>query len=84
MTKATAGMMTKHGYDELFKSFSLLTGKELERWRLIISRLSQAKRRWEMADKVLDLGIAMEMAIISDPSHRDQLSLTFRLRGARI
>jgi hypothetical protein len=26
----------------------------------------------------------MEMAIISDPSHRDQLSLTFRLRGARI
>jgi hypothetical protein len=84
MTKATTGMITKHKYDEFLKSFSSLKGIELERWRLIISRLSQAKRRWEIADKVLDLGIAMEMALINDTGHREQLSLTFRLRGARI
>jgi len=84
MTKATTEIMTTHNYSDLLKSFNSLTGKELERWRLIISRLSQAKRRFEIADKVLDLCIAMEMAIMSDHGPAEQLSLTFRLRGARI
>lgn len=84
ITKATAIMLADHNYNELLNSFSSLTGRDLERWTLIISRLSQAKRRSEIADKVLDLCIAMEMAIMGDHGHREQLSLTFRLRGARV
>jgi hypothetical protein len=48
----------------------------------ILSRLSQAKRRGQIEDKILDLGIALEMLLLNDNSSHEQLSLTFRLRGS--
>lgn len=48
----------------------------------VLSRLSQAKRREQIEDKILDLGIALEMALLEDNKNNDQLSLSFRLRGS--
>jgi len=48
----------------------------------ILNRLSQAKRRTQIEDKILDLGIVLEMLLLDDNSNHDQLSLSFRLRGA--
>ena len=48
----------------------------------ILSRLSQAKRRSQIEDKILDLGICLEMALLGDNKNLDQLSLSFRLRGS--
>lgn len=62
--------------------FSRLTDKERERFRRILGRLSQAKRRFEIEDKIMDLGIALEMLLLRDNPNRDQLALAFRLRGA--
>jgi hypothetical protein len=63
--------------------FDRLTQKQKTRFARILNRLSQAKRRLDMADKILDLGIALEMLLlIDDNPRREQLSLTFRLRGA--
>ncbi|OGL37128.1 hypothetical protein A3E49_00680 [Candidatus Saccharibacteria bacterium RIFCSPHIGHO2_12_FULL_49_19] len=84
MTKVTPELLGENDYAALLNAYRKLTGEDRERWALIISRLGQAKRRFELADKILDLGIAMEMAIISSASHREQLSLTFRLRGSRL
>lgn len=50
--------------------------------RLILSRISQAKRRGQLEDKFLDLGIALEMLLLSDNLKYEQLALSFRLRGA--
>jgi len=63
------------GYDRL---------DEAERMRIqrILSRLSQAKRGMQIEDKILDLGIAMEMLLLEDNRNNEQLSLTFRLRGS--
>jgi hypothetical protein len=52
------------------------------RLRRILFRLSQARRRDQIEDKILDLGIALEMALLDDNKIADQLSLTFRLRGS--
>jgi hypothetical protein len=48
----------------------------------ILYRLSQAKRRTQIEDKILDLGIALEMLLLQDNRNREQLSLSFRLRGS--
>jgi hypothetical protein len=84
ISRITEEQLKEGKYEELFAAYRKLSGDERERWTLIITRLSQAKRRHDVADKVLDLGIAMEMAVISSPSHKEQLSLSFRLRGARL
>jgi hypothetical protein len=44
--------------------------------------LSQSKRGFEIADKVLDLGIALEMLLLKENRDRDQLALAMSLRGA--
>jgi hypothetical protein len=62
--------------------FTRLRTKEQERFRRILSRLSQGKRRFEIEDKTLDLGIALEMLLLKDNPNREQLALSFRLRGA--
>jgi len=49
--------------------------------RLAMGRLSQAKRRGQQADQVLDLAICLE-ALLLDDNEKEQLSLSFRLRGA--
>lgn len=51
------------------------------RYLQILSRLSQAKRRPSIEDKVLDLAIALEMILLGK-SNKEQLALSFRLRGS--
>lgn len=66
----------------LMKSYESLGDPEKVRIRRILFRLSQAKRRVQIEDKILDLGITMEMLLLQDNRNNDQLSLSFRLRGS--
>ena len=68
-------------FQDIYNAFSLLVEKEKIRWRRILSRLSQAKRREQIEDKILDLGISLEMMLLDDNKNSAQLSLSFRLRG---
>ncbi len=68
--------------NELLDAFNALSPENRIRMNRIISRLSQAKRRVQIEDKILDLGIALEMDILDDNKKNDQLSLWFRLRGS--
>lgn len=69
-------------FKDVYRAFSGLGEKEKNRWRRILSRLSQAKRREQIEDKILDLGISLEMMLLEDNKNNDQLSLSFRLRGS--
>jgi hypothetical protein len=66
----------------LIKHYIRLDESERARIQRILNRLSQAKRRTQIEDKILDLGIAMEMLLLEDNRNNDQLSLSFRLRGS--
>ncbi|NMM19751.1 MAG: hypothetical protein HHJ15_07380 [Rhodoferax sp.] len=67
--------------DEMFSHFQAKSESEKDRLQLILSRLSQAKRRFQIEDQMLDVGIALEMILLDD-NEKDQLSLQFRLRGS--
>jgi hypothetical protein len=67
----------------LLKSYSNYEQPEQARLARILMRISQAKRRLQLEDKILDFGIAMEMLLLDD-NEKDQLSLSFRLRGSWI
>jgi hypothetical protein len=69
-------------FNNLYKAYTKLPEKERNRWRRILSRLSQSKRRQQIEDKILDLGISLEMMLLEDNKNNDQLSLAFRLRGS--
>jgi len=68
--------------DDLINSFIALSSNEQKKFGRILSRISQAKRRNQIEDKILDLGISLEMALL-DNSNNHQLSLSFRLRGSK-
>lgn len=68
------------GFEELFNSFSKLSSKEKPRFEHALSRLSLAKRRKLIEDKILDLAIALEMVLLDGQT--EQLTFTFRLRGS--
>lgn len=74
----TAGIEIKG----LLAKYESLTPSEKKRFQLILSRLSQSKRRTQLEDKILDLGIVLEMLLLDDNKNHDQLSLSFRLRGS--
>jgi hypothetical protein len=63
-------------------AFERLSDAEKARLRLILNRFGQAKRRNQIEDKILDLGIALEMLLLKDNANHEQLALSFRLRGA--
>lgn len=67
--------------NSIFSHFQLKNENEKARLQIILGRLSQAKRRMQVEDKMLDLGIALEMLLLDD-NEKDQLSLQFRLRGS--
>ncbi len=50
--------------------------------RIPLARLTQAIGRSNLVDKALDLGIALESLLLDDLSSNEQLSLSFRIRGA--
>ena len=68
--------------NQLIKAFSLLESNEKKRIERVLFRLSQAKRGIQIEDKMLDLGIALEMLLLDDNKNNDQLSLSFRIRGS--
>lgn len=68
--------------NRLLSAFSALSSSNKTRMSRVLSRLSQAKRRDQIEDKILDLSIALEMALLEDNKNNDQLSLSFRLRGS--
>lgn len=68
--------------EDLLRSYEALEDGERARMQRILDRLSQAKRRGQIEDKILDLGIALEMLLLDDNSANDQLALSFRLRGS--
>ena len=67
--------------NQIFYHFRQKNEQEKSRLLLILNRLSQAKRRNQIEDIVLDLGILLEMLLLTD-NEKDQLSLQFRLRGS--
>lgn len=66
----------------LLEKFAGLSDKDKSKFLRILSRVSQAKRRQQVEDQILDIGIALEMALLDDNNNHNQLSLTFRLRGS--
>lgn len=66
----------------LVDAFGALPSGDKLRMTRALSRLSQAKRRLQIEDKILDLGIALEMVLLDDNVNNDQLSQSFRLRGS--
>lgn len=78
VSKLTSSNTTE--INQLLNAFSTLSSHNKTRMSRILSRLSQAKRREQIEDKMLDLGIALEMALLEN--NKDQLSMTFRLRGS--
>lgn len=68
--------------DTTLNSFSALQDKGKARFSRVLSRLSQAKRREQIEDKILDLGIALEMALLDDNKNNNQLRLSFSIRGS--
>lgn len=67
--------------NEMFCHFQSKSESEKARLQLILSRLSQAKRRMQIEDQMLDIGIALEMLLLEE-NEKDQLSLQFRIRGS--
>ncbi len=68
--------------NECVRAYSLLPQPDKDRLDLILMRMRQAKQSGNVNNKILDLGVAMEMLLLDDNSGVDQLSLTFRLRGS--
>jgi len=66
---------------ELYNSFINLDKEDQRRFYIIINRISQAKRRHSLEDKILDLVIALEMMLLDD-NNKSQLKLQFKLRGS--
>jgi hypothetical protein len=66
----------------LVDAFGVLPLGDKVRMSRALSRLSQAKRRDQIEDKILDLCIALEMVLLDDNEKNDQLSQSFRLRGS--
>ncbi|TGL73148.1 HEPN domain-containing protein [Leptospira levettii] len=66
----------------IYSAFQKLDPGDKARISLSLSRFSQAKRRIQMTDKILDLCIALEMLLLNDNQNHEQLSLSFRLRGS--
>ncbi|MGV8027102.1 MAG: hypothetical protein AB2L18_11140 [Anaerolineaceae bacterium] len=73
----------KDDIKKIINAYESYEPSEKKRFDLILSRLSQAKRHEKIEDKILDLGIALEMLLLDDPNkYKEQVSLSFRIRGS--
>jgi len=66
----------------LVKQFLKLNPTDQTVLSTCLDRLNRSKRASNNIDKAIDLGIAMEVLLLHDRSEHDQISFTFRLRGA--
>lgn len=68
--------------NNLMNALANFSTKDEARGYRILSRLSQAKSGVQIEDKILDLGIALEMALLDESIKNDNLALSFSLRGS--
>lgn len=66
----------------LFDGFERRSASEQKWLKAVLNRIQRSKIQMTAASKVLDLAIAAEMLLLKGTSDREQLSLTFKLRGA--
>ena len=68
----------------LLEGYDVLTDSEKARMSRALERLSLAKRRSQIhiENKMLDLGIALEMVLLTRNPNHEQLAVSFRVRGA--
>lgn len=66
----------------LLEAYTRLTDKKKSPFVIAISRLSMAKRRQKIEEKLLDLCISLEMLLLKDADEKSQISLQFSLRGS--
>ncbi len=67
---------------KLASQFLGLSQGTKDKLRVPLLRMNQALRRTNLADKAIDLGIALEALLLNDRSYQEQITFTFRLRGA--
>ncbi|ELJ8549534.1 hypothetical protein SNE95_003392 [Vibrio cholerae] len=67
---------------ELYKKFVDLPQEIRDLLRVPIERINQARRRSNLADRAIDLGVACEALLLNDKTHKEQISFTLRLRAA--
>ncbi|EEX92072.1 hypothetical protein VIOR3934_02717 [Vibrio orientalis CIP 102891 = ATCC 33934] len=80
VSKITQGEWDTH--KELYFKFTKLPQDVRDLLRVPIERVNQARRRNNLADKAIDLGVACEALLLNDKSHKEQISFTLRLRAA--
>lgn len=68
--------------NELMEKYLTFNDNEKARIQRVLNRLSQSKRRIQIEDKMLDLGIALEMLLLDDNPNNSQLALSFQLHGS--
>src|SRR5262249_15298086 len=64
------------------KNYIKRNNKEKERIKRALNIFSQSKRIINLEEKVLFLGIALEMLLLTDNPNNEQLALSFRLHGS--
>lgn len=62
--------------------FSIEPSKRTKTLRIPLDRLARAGREEDMADQVIDLGIALESLLLHDRGDRGELAFTLSYRGA--
>lgn len=67
---------------EYFSLFRNLPQEDKPFIGLVMDRLNQAKRRRSLADKAIDLGMALEVLLLRKERPHTQIQMTVRLRGA--
>ena len=89
LPSSSAGLQVTHlkeGSGEKIRKllirFSELNIKQKNRYLRVLHRLSRAKSSVDLADKILDLGIVLEMLLLTENPNNQQLTLTFKLRGS--
>jgi hypothetical protein len=79
-----AGIFPAKIFKALVDAYESRGKEERKMFSLILHRLAQAKRADDLADKVLDIGIIMEMLLLHGRESRRQLAETLRTRGAAL
>lgn len=67
---------------DCFKMFINIKEQYREPLSIALHRLSQSMNSWDNANKSIDLGIALEAALLSYSGSKDQLAFQLRLTGA--
>lgn len=68
--------------NELMDKYLAFSDNEKVRIQRVLNRLSQSKRRIQIEDKILDLGIALEMLLLENNPNNSHIAQSFRSHGS--